>query len=233
MNRLLTRIAVLSLLALSVVACDSTDLAAGATLVGLLIAGPVAFAFHQQARMRNFRVVRDGVLYRSGQMSLAGLKRAIHDYGIRTVVSLRDEDRPDDLAEEAFCRKEEINFYRLPPRHWDTTDGPAEVEPNVCKWRDIISDPENYPILVHCFAGIHRTGAYVAIYHMERDHWGNDEAIADLIANGYTTLGGDLDLLGYLEQYRPTWQQSAEPPAAAPASPRAERRKRGAKKVPE
>ncbi len=198
----------------------------GVGTVLALIFGPVAYGLHEEKQTLKFRVVRPGVLYRSAQLTLPGLKRIVHDYGIRTVVSLRDEDRPDDAAEEAYCHKEEVSFFRLPPRHWDAIDGPAEVEPNVNKFRDIISDPDNYPILVHCFAGIHRTGAYVAIYHMERDHWTNDEAIADLRAGGYTTLSTDLDLLGYLEQYRPTWQQSAEPPAATADTSRRSPRKR-------
>jgi tyrosine-protein phosphatase SIW14 len=182
-------------------------------------------------------VVRAGVLYRSAQMTLPGLKRALHDYGIRTVISLRDPDRPDDVAEEAFCRKEEVTFYRLPPRHWDTSNGPAEAEPNVRKFRDIIDDPDNYPILVHCFAGVHRTGAYVAVYRMERERWTNEAAIAEVKACGYDNLDEELDVLTYLEQYRPTWQQSEEPPAAppekAPPRPRKKRSGRGAKSVPD
>jgi protein tyrosine/serine phosphatase len=198
----------------------------GVTTVLALIAGPVVYAFHEEKQMRNFRVVREGVLYRSAQMTLPGLRRAFHDYGIRTVVSLRDPDRPDDLAEEAFCRKEEINFYRLPPKRWDTTYGPAEAEVNVRQFRDILDDPDNYPILVHCFAGVHRTGAYVAIYRMERERWTNKEAIAEVEACGYKELPDELDVLGYLEQYRPTWQQSAEPPTAPPkARPRVKRKK--------
>jgi tyrosine-protein phosphatase SIW14 len=204
----------------------------GVATVIALIVGPVVYAVHEEKATRNFRVVREGVLYRSAQMTLPGLKRAFHDYGIRTVISLRYEDRPDDLVEEEFCRKEEVAFYRLPPKHWDTTDGPAEAEPNVRKFRDIISDPDNYPILVHCFAGIHRTGAYVAIYRMEREHWTNEAAIAEVQALGYDHLDVELDVLGYLEQYRPTWKESAEPPAALPAKARSSPRKRGAKKVP-
>ena len=208
----------------------------GVGTVLALIIGPVVYAFHEEKQMRNFRIVKDGVLYRSAQMTLPGFKRAVHDYGIRTVVSLRDDDRPDDLAEEAYCRKEEINFYRLPPKHWDTSNGPAEAEPNVRKFRDIISDPDNYPILVHCFAGVHRTGAYVAVYRMERERWTNEAAIAEVKACGYDNLDEELDVLTYLEQYRPAWKQSAEPPAAPPQKPKAHLRKRttdrGAKKVP-
>jgi predicted protein tyrosine phosphatase len=206
----------------------------GVTTVLALIIGPVVYAFHEEKQMRNFRVVCDGVLYRSARMTLSGLKRAIHDYGIRTVVSLRDADA-FDRAEEAFCQKEEINFYRLPPKRWDTSNGPAEAEVNVRQFRDIIDDPDNYPILVHCFAGIHRTGAYVAIYRMERERWTNDTAIAEVKELGYDNLDSEWDVLGYLEQYRPTWKQSPEPPAA-PAKNKPHLRKRpaaaGAKKVP-
>src|SRR5438270_642498 len=37
---------------------------AGVLAVALLITGPVTFAYHQQAQMRNFRVVRPGVRLR-------------------------------------------------------------------------------------------------------------------------------------------------------------------------
>jgi protein tyrosine/serine phosphatase len=166
-----------------------------------LIAGPVLFAFHVQGQMRNFRVVRAGVLYRSGQMTLAGLKRAIHDYRIRTVISLREASSTQDLAEEAYCQREEISFYRLLPRSWDTTFGIAPVEENVRQFRRILNDPASYPVLIHCFAGIHRTGAYCAIYRMEKESWTNDQAIAEVKACGYSNLAEEMDILGYLEQY--------------------------------
>ncbi len=174
----------------------------GIATVLTLIVGPVVYAFHEEKQMRNFRVVRDGVLYRSARMTPAGLKRAITDYGIHTVISLRVADSYD-LAEEALCQKEEINFYRLPPRSWDTTFGPAEAEVNVHEYRAILGDPKNYPILVHCFAGIHRTGAYVAIYRMECEGWTNEAAIAEVEALGYENLDNERDVLGYLQQYRP------------------------------
>ena len=46
----------------------------------LVIGGPCAYARHRHNRQRNFHVVREGVLYRSGQLSLEGLKRVAHDY---------------------------------------------------------------------------------------------------------------------------------------------------------
>ncbi|HEV3078445.1 MAG TPA: hypothetical protein VGY66_01655, partial [Gemmataceae bacterium] len=56
-----------------------------------------------------------------------------------------------------------------------------------------------------------------------------EAAIAEVEACGYENLRDELDVLGYLEQYRPTWKQSAEPPAAAPTrgKPRPRKRPRG------
>src|SRR5688572_25770674 len=89
-----------------------------AVLVGL----PWGYAEHRQAHYRNLRVVKPGVLYRSGQMSLVGMKRAVHDYGIRTVVTLRDADvpgdPPPDLAEEEYCRAQALKHVRITPRRW-------------------------------------------------------------------------------------------------------------------
>jgi len=191
----------------------------GSAIAALLIAGPVGYAWHRQAQMRNFRVVRDGVLYRSGQMSLDGLKRVIHDYGIKTVVTLRAGPGPGeaapDQAEEDYCKAQEINYHRIPPGEWWVPDGPPPADESVRKFRAVLADPNNYPVLVHCFAGVHRTGAYCAIYRMEYEHWTNAEALAEMKACGYSNLDDEWDILGYLEQYRPSWQQDplTQPPS--------------------
>jgi protein tyrosine/serine phosphatase len=188
----------------------------GLLTVAFLIAAPVAYGVHEQNQVRNFRVVKDGVLYRSGQMTLTGLKRLLHDYGFKSVVSLRDGIQQNDLAEEDYCVREGIRFVRLPPRHWEAPAGPAPVEENVVQFRAVMEDPNNYPVLIHCFAGVHRTGAYCAIYRMEKDHWSNADAIRELKVSGYSNLYEELDVLGYLEAYKPTWREDASD--AAPAS---------------
>ena len=68
----------------------------------------------------------------------------------------------------------------------------------------IMRDPANHPVLIHCFAGIHRTGSYCAIYRMEFEHWTNARAIQEVKAFGYTNLDDEEDVLGYLERYQPT-----------------------------
>ena len=101
---------------------------------------------------------------------------------------------------------------RLPPLAWENQfnpKGPAPVEPNIRKFISVMRDAKNYPVLVHCFAGVHRTGAFTAIYRMEFEHWTHAEALAEMRACGYTTLDEEWDILGYLERYRPTWMDDA------------------------
>ncbi|HYV34208.1 MAG TPA: hypothetical protein VE988_00805, partial [Gemmataceae bacterium] len=52
-------------------------------IAALIIGGPLAYARNRHHTARNFHVVREGVLYRSGQMSLDGLKRIVRDYRIK------------------------------------------------------------------------------------------------------------------------------------------------------
>jgi tyrosine-protein phosphatase SIW14 len=176
-----------------------------AAVVGLLLA-PAVYARRLNRDSRNFRVVRPGVLYRSGQLTLAGLRRAVYEHGIRTVVNLRDGRTPADAAEEVYCADQEIRFIRLPPRGW--ADGPESAPPaeeNVRAFREVMADPANYPVLVHCFAGTHRTGAFCAVYRMEFEQWSNACAIAEVRSGGYVNLDAERDVLGFLKHYRPSW----------------------------
>src|SRR5437868_15287732 len=104
-------------------------------MAALLVAVPVGYGFYSQGRVRNLHVVRDGVLYRSGQMSVAGLQQVLHDFGFKTVVTLRDaadpKDLPPDWAEEQFCRANDIQYVRISPRSWWSPDGSVPAERGV------------------------------------------------------------------------------------------------------
>lgn len=183
-------------------------LAVAATVVGV----PFAVAQYQKANLRNIRTVTPHVLYRSGQLSLAGLERVIHDHGIRTVISLRDADvpgqTPPDAAEEEFCKQRGIRHVRITPRSWwPEYDGPPPAERGIAQFLRVLDDSANQPVLLHCFAGTHRTGAMVAIYRMEYDRWTNSEALAELRAAGYKNLDNEADVLNYLENYRARWRR--------------------------
>ena len=190
----------------------------GLLIAGLLVGGPLGYLRYLNANFRNFHIVRDGVLYRSGQLSLNGLKCVVHDYGIKTVVTLRDAHNPGepvpDAVEEAFCLKEDIYYVRITPRAWWGPDNSVPAEKGVRTFQEVMDDPKNYPVLVHCFAGSHRTGAYCAVYRMEYEGWNNRDAQDEMKGYGYANLEEDLDLLWYLEDYRPRKLRQAEESSA-------------------
>ena len=184
----------------------------GLLVAALLVAGPWGYAHYRQIHIRNFRAVREGVLYRSGQMTITGLKAAVHERGIKTVITLRDSasanEPPPDLSEENYCLAEGLNYVRISPRSWWSPDGSIPAEIGVRRFLEVMDNADNFPVLVHCFAGIHRTGAFCAIYRMEYDRWSNEEAIAELYACGYKYLEDEWDLRDFLKSYVPRWKRN-------------------------
>ena len=168
---------------------------------------PIAFAFSLQSEQRNFRLVTEGRFFRSGQMSLSGLSRAIHNHKIRSVITFRgsydlDKGNPD-ANEEAWCNQEGIRYLRLMPLHWHSEgQGEPPILANLHKYFNFLANEENYPILIHCFAGIHRTGAYCALYRMEVEDWPCSRALHEMRTCGYSSIDQDIDISRFLADYK-------------------------------
>lgn len=178
----------------------------------LMIAGPIGYQRWHERQYRNFRVVEDGVLYRSGQLPLSRLQKIVSQYGIRTVISLRDGAQSADEQEEKWVKAKTLKFVRIPYRDWNVdASGNVPAEASVKEFRDVMDDPKNYPVLVHCFAGIHRTGTMCAVFRMDYQGWTNEEAMNEMRAMGYTVLDDHDDIRGYLTRYRPPQSERSIP----------------------
>jgi protein tyrosine/serine phosphatase len=144
---------------------------------------------------KRLREVTPGHFYRSGAMTAAGFEEAIRNYHIRTVVNLQDEYEDPDVdagyftsktvKESELCRRSGARYVYLPP---------DLISPNLtCERRpdaidcflNLLDDPATYPVLIHCRAGLHRTGIMTAIYRMEYQGWPRDRAIVELKQNGF------------------------------------------------
>ena len=178
------------------------------TALALVVAAPLVYSSHRNTHLRNLRVVEEGVLYRSGQLTPSGLERVIHEHGIKTVVTLRASrqagGRSPDEWEEPFCKSKGVKHVRIVPRVWGADeDGEIPAEQGVQQFLHVMEKKENHPVLVHCFAGIHRTGTMCAIFRMEYHGWTAERAMEEMQFYGFAPEDMHQHIGAYLRGYEP------------------------------
>ncbi|MDY3558163.1 tyrosine-protein phosphatase [Gemmata sp. JC673] len=178
--------------------------ALGAVVTAVVVSSFWAANYH----LRALRTVEPGVLYRSGQLTPTGLKYALRRHRIKTVVTLRTVRDPNspylDAWEEDVCAKYGARHVRILPRPWDVdAKGEVPAAQVVREFLAVLDDPANHPVLVHCYAGVHRTGTVCAIYRMEYQHWPADRAITEMEELGFPPGQNRKAIEGYLRDYRP------------------------------
>jgi protein tyrosine/serine phosphatase len=68
-----------------------------------------------------------------------------------------------------------------------------------------MDDSNNYPLLVHCRAGLHRTGVITAVYRMEYEGWSPTAALRELKAHGFGEFASSSANM-YIQQYVLSYQ---------------------------
>lgn len=162
---------------------------------------------------KNFYAVDPGKLYRSAQLTRDELKDAIHEYGIKTVISLRGD--PPSLFgqenEETTLVKEKVEFHSFPLK--------MDYYPNKKHLNEIIellhSAPK--PILIHCRSGADRTGMISAIYAIEEMHQSKDEALGQLAFKYWHLRGTHKAMLDFVKVYQGReWARNSYDPCNYP-----------------
>lgn len=178
------------------------------TAVALVVAAPLVYSSHRNTHLRNLRTVEEGVLYRSGQLTPVGMSRVIHDHNIKTVVTLRASrqvgGKSPDEWEEAFCAARGVKHVRVVPRVWGADEtGEIPAEQAVQEFLAVMEKKENHPVLVHCYAGIHRTGTMCAIFRMEYHGWTAERAMEEMQFYGFAPEDMHQHIAVYLREYQP------------------------------
>ena len=135
-----------------------------------------AWLWHRAKAVKRFAVVEPGVLFRSGRVEPGTLPDVVRQNGIKTVFSFTFTN---EAAEQAVCDRLGVRRYF----HYLAGDGVGPNEPYL-RFLEIMADPANHPVLVHCTAGVQRTGGAVALFRMLHQGWTWDAANAEMLAAG-------------------------------------------------
>lgn len=204
-------------------------------IVAIIVVPPVIHYRSLYAHSKRLRAVDPGRVYRSGQMTAEGFEEAIRELGIRTVVNLQDDYPNPDLKksyldratvkERQFCEKLGVNYRFIAPDLLPRKETPARRPRAIEEMLAVFDEPNNYPILIHCKAGLHRTGCMSAIYRMEYQDWTPEQAVDEMKEHGF----GDKECTAandYVYQYVLSYRPGLRYPTAD-AEPRPARTARG------
>jgi protein tyrosine phosphatase (PTP) superfamily phosphohydrolase (DUF442 family) len=168
-------------------------LAVGVALV--VVAAPIYLYRCVYAYNKRLREIDPGRVYRSGQLSADGFADAVDRFHFRTIVNLQD-DYPDPdvelhfwgggaIKETDLCRRLGVRYVVLKPdlipRPETRTKRPEAVD----DFLELMDAADVYPVLLHCKAGLHRTGCLSAVYRMEYQGWTSAAAYEEMKDLGF------------------------------------------------
>lgn len=163
-------------------------------LVALLIALQVTLRYQ---RYRRFAEVEAGQLYRSGELKEPILRDVIQTHKLKTILTLQVDDGsdPEQQAERQVAGETGVQLLRV------------EMPGNGCgsfealdRAADFMADPANRPILVHCAAGVQRTGAAYTAYRVKHCGWTLQQALDENRRLGHP-IDEKPELLNHLQAY--------------------------------
>jgi tyrosine-protein phosphatase SIW14 len=164
---------------------------AASVLLAILAFATPAPVEPRYAELPNFHQVNQQ-LYRGGQPKDGGLRK-LKDLGVKTIVNLRGEDARTRAEGEAALSLG-LRYYNISLAEFSRPKD-EEVE----RVLDIINDPENQPIFIHCRRGKDRTGTIVACYRISHDGWTAKQAKDE--AGRYGLGWVEIRMKRYIDKY--------------------------------
>jgi protein tyrosine/serine phosphatase len=92
--------------------------------------------------------------------------------GIKTVIDLQQDGK---AVERHLVESAGMKFYRIP-----MTTHTVPTSDQLALFLQLVGDPSNQPVYVHCAGGRHRTGVMTAVYRMTHDGWTSDQAFREM-----------------------------------------------------
>ena len=162
---------------------------------------------HAGVSIDNFGQVNNHI-YRGAQPKDAQYEE-LAALGVKTVVDLRGDAKKDSRASAERAGLRYINLP-LEDKRYPQADAAA-------RFLEIVNNPDNGIVYVHCAGGRHRTGAMLAVYRMDVDHWTIEQAYAEMKQYDFYTSGGHGCYKDYVYDHYNALQAALGTPADAGA----------------
>ena len=173
----------------------ATTLALSAVVVLIVVVWPFIEYRNVYAFNKRLREVAPGRVYRGGEMTADGIADTVARFKIHTVLNLQDDYPDPDICqtfwdwrtvkESELCKQLGVRYVLIKPDLIQRRRVPAERPGAVDEFLKLMDDRDVYPVLIHCKAGLHRTGVITAVYRMEYQDWTPEEAYSELRAHGF------------------------------------------------
>jgi protein tyrosine/serine phosphatase len=195
----------------------------GGLIAVLMAVVPVVYYRWEYATNKRLREVEPGRVYRSGHMTAEGFEDAVKRLNLRTIINLQDEYPDPDVVrtffdrstvkEKAMCERLGIRYVHIAPDLYPPALAKDHRPKAIDQFLAVMDDPNTYPVLIHCRAGLHRTGVMTAVYRMEYQGWDTRRAFLEVKDNGFgesACTSANEYIAQYVLNYRPRAVNSAD-----------------------
>lgn len=145
----------------------------------------------QHIKIKNFGQM-DTNYFRGGQPKENDYKD-LAALGINTVVDLRND--PTDY-EKPTAESLGMKYINIP---MDDAEYPSEGA--IARFLEVINDPANGKMFVHCKGGKHRAGVTGAVYRFTKYGWNYDQAYAEMLKFNFDTSWGRKVMKTFVQEY--------------------------------
>jgi len=132
----------------------------------------------------NFAQVRPGLFRGGAATTPAEFETLVKRYDIKTIISFLDPGNPKEvplIELEKRLSKEHgvaLHYVAMP-------FGAEPPQESVSKFLQLVNDPSNAPVYMHCRIGRDRTGAMAAVERIANEGFSGDRALAEMRSFGY------------------------------------------------